>query len=85
MKIIDARVRIPYKSFVNAAIFKDPAAMDAWAAQFNMPRPPKVAGMDELFALVFRKHWFPAVAGTTLKTRTLLKLAVCMAISSMAL
>ena len=50
MKIIDARVRIPYKSFANAAIFKDPAAMDDWAAKFNMPRPPKVAGMDELFA-----------------------------------
>lgn len=50
MKIIDARVRIPYKSFANAVIFKDPAAMDDWAAKFNMPRPPKVAGMDELFA-----------------------------------
>jgi predicted TIM-barrel fold metal-dependent hydrolase len=50
MKIIDARVRVPYKSFANAAIFKDPAAMDAWASMFNMARPPKVAGMDELFA-----------------------------------
>ncbi len=50
MKIIDARVRVPYKSFANAAIFKDPAAMDAWAKMFNMARPPKVAGMEELFA-----------------------------------
>ena len=50
MKIIDARVRVPYKSFANAAIFKDPAAMDAWAQMFNIARPPKVAGMEELFA-----------------------------------
>ena len=49
MKIIDARVRVPYKSFANAAIFKDPAAMDAWAKTFNVARPPKVAGMEELF------------------------------------
>ena len=50
MKIIDARVRVPYKSFVNAAIFKDPEAMDAWAKMFNMARPPKINGMEELFA-----------------------------------
>lgn len=50
MKIIDARVRIPYKSFANAVIFKDSAAMNSWASMFNMPRPPIVAGMDELFA-----------------------------------
>lgn len=50
MKIIDARVRIPYKSFTNAAIFKDPNAMDSWAKMFNMERPDNISDMEQLFA-----------------------------------
>ena len=50
MRIIDIRVRVPYKSFQKAAIFAEPSSMDAWAKKFSVARPKQLGTMDEVLA-----------------------------------